>query len=189
MNLLGLGLFSANHAQALSVQVADLAMMRRLGALESNVLAAQSNLARTYHHCGRKEEALRLRRDVYSGYLRLEGEESTFTFTASINYAASLIGLQRFEEAKPLFRKTMQASRRVLGERDSISIRAASYYASALYGDPTATLDDLDEAATMLEDTARTAQRVFGGAHPMVVEIEQFLRASREALSARGGSG
>ena len=189
MNLLGLGLFSANHAQALSVQVADLAMMRRLGALESNVLAAQSNLARTYHHCGRKEEALRLRRDVYSGYLRLEGEESTFTFTASINYAGSLLGLQRFEEAKPLFRKTMQASRRVLGERDSISIRAASYYASALYGDPTATLDDLDEAATMLEDTARTAQRVFGGAHPMVVEIEQFLRGSREALSARGGNG
>ena len=108
---------------------------------------------------------------------------------AALNYASSLGCLQRFKEAKPLFRKTMQASRRVLGERDSISIRAASYYASALYGDPTATLDDLDEAATMLEDTARTAQRVFGGAHPMVVEIEQFLRGSREALSARGGTG
>ena len=34
------------------------------------------------------------------------------------------------------------------------------------YEDPGATLDDLRDAVTTLEDTARIARRVFGGAHP-----------------------
>ena len=33
----------------------------------------------------------------------------------------------------------------------------------ALYQDPRATLDDLREAVTTLEDTERIARRVFGG--------------------------
>ena len=49
-------------------------------------------------------------------------------------------------------------------------------YATALYADPSATLDDLREAVTTLEDTERIARRVFGGAHPLVVEIEKALR-------------
>ena len=62
-------------------------------------------------------------------------------------------------------------------------------YARALYEDPGATLDDLREAVATLEDTARTAQRVFGGTHPMVVDLERSLRESRAALSTRGGNG
>ena len=58
-------------------------------------------------------------------------------------------------------------------------------YALALYKDDGATLDDLREAVTTLEDTARTAQRVFGRAHPMVVQLERSLRESRAALRAR----
>ena len=59
-------------------------------------------------------------------------------------------------------------------------------YAGALYKDPAATLDDLCAAATTLEDTERTARRVMGGAHPLVTEIERNLRASQDALHARG---
>ena len=45
----GIGLFAAkHHADALSVQEADLATLRRIGASESSILAAQSNLANTY---------------------------------------------------------------------------------------------------------------------------------------------
>ena len=54
-------------------------------------------------------------------------------------------------------------------------------YANALYKDPAATLDDLSEAATTLEDTARIARRVLGGAHPTALAIEE----AREALRAR----
>ena len=60
-------------------------------------------------------------------------------------------------------------------------------YAQSLYMDAGATLDDLRQAVTTLEDVERTARRVFGGAHPLVANIEQALRYSREleALRAR----
>ena len=57
--------------------------------------------------------------------------------------------------------------------------------AQSLYRDDGATLDDLREAVTTAEDTARIARRVFGGAHPLTVEIEFYLRNSRSALRAR----
>ena len=58
-------------------------------------------------------------------------------------------------------------------------------YAVALYRDPSATLDDLREAVTTLEDTERTARRVLGGAHPTTKGIEAEIRLSRAALCAR----
>ena len=59
-------------------------------------------------------------------------------------------------------------------------------YAGALFTDPAATLDDLREAVTSLEEMAQTARRVFGGAHPLTVDIEESLR--RAALAAREGT-
>jgi hypothetical protein len=58
-------------------------------------------------------------------------------------------------------------------------------YVDALYSDAAATLDDLREAATTLEDTARLARRVFGGAHPLTEGIEISLRNARAVLRAR----
>ena len=58
-------------------------------------------------------------------------------------------------------------------------------YARALYDDPDATLDDLREAVTTLEDAGRIARRVFGGAYPITVGIEESLRDARAASSAR----
>ena len=57
--------------------------------------------------------------------------------------------------------------------------------ARTLFADPAATLDDVREAATTLEETERTARRVFGGAHPTVRSIEVALRDARAALRAR----
>ena len=66
---------------------------------------------------------------------------------------------------------------------------ARKVYARALYGDPGATLDELREAVTTLEDTERIARRVLGGAHPLVGLMEGgALRNSRAALRAREGS-
>ena len=59
------------------------------------------------------------------------------------------------------------------------------WYAQALYNDPAATLDDLREAVTTLEETDRIARRVLGGAHPTTRQIERELRKARAALRAR----
>ena len=60
--------------------------------------------------------------------------------------------------------------------------------AEMLCDDDGSTLDDLREAVTTFEETERTARRVFGGAHPLTVDIEDVLRAARAALRARGGA-
>ena len=58
-------------------------------------------------------------------------------------------------------------------------------YATALVLDSAATLDDLREAVTTLENTERIARRVLGSAHPLTTEVERELRKSRAALRAR----
>ena len=58
-------------------------------------------------------------------------------------------------------------------------------YARALYEDTGATVDDLREAVTTLEETERTARRVMGGAHPLVCGIGNNLREARDRLAAR----
>ena len=51
--------------------------------------------------------------------------------------------------------------------------------------DPAATLDDLREAATTLEELETIARRVLGGAHPITGNIADELRSARAALRAR----
>ena len=126
-----------------------------------------------------------MRQDVYSGRLNLDGEEYEPTLTAANNLAFSLLSLQRFEEAKSLLRKWMPVAQRLLGETDKFTFTMRWLYAAALYEDAGATLDDLREAVTTLEDTERTARRVLGGAHPLVGKVERALREARAALGSR----
>ena len=51
--------------------------------------------------------------------------------------------------------------------------------------DAGATLDDLREALATLEDSARIARRVLGGAYPITVGVGQCLLGARAALRAR----
>ena len=157
----------------------------RLGDSEHNLLASQNNLACTYEKLGRKEEAMRLKRDVYYGYMKLVGEEHGHTLLSAGNYAVSLMDLKRHKEAKALLRKTVPVARRVLGENDETTLRARHYYARVLYQDKSSTFDEFREAVTTFEDTARTARRVLGGAHPVAVKMEGFLRDARAELRAR----
>ena len=186
MGMLGNGLSHAQHYEdALSVQQAELSMERRLGTSESNILAVQANLANSYEKLGRREEALRKRRDVYSGRSKLNGEEHAKTLLAANNYASSLRGLSRFKEAKTLLGRTLPAAQRVLDESHEITLRMRLNYARALYKDDGATLDDLREAVTLLEDLEPTARRVLGGAHPFISTIDPNLAIARGALRNR----
>ena len=145
----------------------------------------QGNLASTYQKLGRREEAMLLRRDVYSGNLKLLGAEHFDTLREAHNYATSLFGLERFEEGKALLRRTIPVARRVLGEVHDLALTMRWLYAAALCEDPGATLDDVREAVTTLEDAERIARRVLGGAHPTTVGMETTLRKARAALRAR----
>ena len=126
-----------------------------------------------------------MERDVYFGRVKLHGEEDEETLIAALNYSSSLVDLKRFEVAKALLRKTMPVARRVLGPEHRLAFKMRWVYARALYEDDRATLDNLREAVTTLEETERTARRVFGGAHPATVGIEEALRNSLSALRAR----
>ena len=152
------------------------------GTREAVDAAAESNLALTYERLGRHEQAMCMQRDVYSGYLKLHGEENERTLITAINYATSLTDRKRFEEAKALLRKNMPVTRRVLGESHHLTLRMRTIYASALYMDSGATLGDLREAVTTLEDVEQIARRVLGGAHPLAKAIEECLRLMQGGL-------
>ena len=82
-------------------------------------------------------------------------------------------------------RKTIPVARRTLGESHDLTLRMTWNYAGALCNDPGATLEDLREAVATLEDGERLARRVFGGAHPRTVDIEDDFQDARAALRAR----
>ena len=186
MSALGNGLFDAGrHEEALSVREAELAMKRRLGDSENNILTVQTNLASTYYALGRHQDDMRMSQNVYSGRLKLLGEEHGETLLAAGNYAASLFSLKRFKEAKALLRRTVPVARRVLGEGHEVTLRMRWIYAKALCNDPGAALDDVREAVATLEDVERIARRVLGGAHPTTSNVENNLRAARAVLAAR----
>ena len=186
MEQLGTGLYVANRdEEALSVQEATLSIMRRNGASEGNMLTVQANIVNTLEEVGRAEEAMLMRDDVYSGTLKLYGEEHRETLVEADNYAVALSDLGRFEEAKSLIRKTMPVARRVLGESDQLVLGMRQNFALTLYRDEGSTLADLHDAVTMLEGIEPTARRVLGGAHPLMETIEISLRKARAALRAR----
>ena len=140
------------------------------------VLVVQGNLAVTYEQVGQCEKALQMKRDVYFGHLKLNGEEHGSTLISASNYAWGLVKLERFEEAKAMFRKVLPVARHVLGDSNHLTLRMRWNYAAALVNNAGATLGDLREAVTTLEDAGRIARRVFGGAHPLTVDIELALR-------------
>ena len=126
-----------------------------------------------------------MKRDVYSGRLKLLGEKHEETLRAANNYADSLKDLERFEEAKALLRKTVPVVRRVSGEDKYLTLVMRLLYAMALYADNSATFGDLREAVATLEDTERTARRVMGGAHPLTQNIGRDLQIARKSLHLR----
>ena len=101
------------------------------------------------------------------------------------NYATALLNLKHYTEAKALLRKVTPVAQRILGKSDRLTLKMRWNYAITLYKDDGATLDDLRESVSTLEDTERVARRVLGGAHPLTTQMEQALQQARAALRAR----
>ena len=162
-----------------------MSILRRFDASEESILTTQNNLVSSYGCVGRFEDALPILQDVYFGRLKLLGAQNRQTSSAASNYASTLVHLKRFEEAKSLLRKTVPVARRALGESNATTLRMRLIYGQSLYGDTGATLDDVREAVTTLEDAERTARRVLGGAHPFISTIDPTLAIARGALARR----
>ena len=75
-------------------------------------------------------------------------------------------------------------ARRVLGETNILTLRMRWNYADALCRADGATLDDVCEGVTTLEEAEPTARRVLGSAHPLTAGIERSLRAVQATISA-----
>ena len=103
------------------------------------------------------------------------------------NYANSLGGLQRYAESRALMRKTIPVALRSFGESTELTLQLRANYAAALYMDDGATLDDIREAVSTLEEIERIARRVFGGRHPTAVRMVRSLQKARAVLSTREG--
>ena len=127
-----------------------------------------------------------MRQECYSGWLKLKGEEHIDTLLAANNYANILNDMQRHAEAKALLRKTMPVAQRVLGESHETMLNMRWLYAAALSKSTGATLNDIREAATTLEETERTARRVLGSAHPLTKIIERNLRIVQDLVNRQG---
>ena len=96
----------------------------------------------------------------------------------------ALLKLKRYAEVKNFLQRRIPVAQRVLGDDDETTLNLRRIYARALYEDASAKLDDLREAVSTFEDTERTARRVFGGAHPLTLKIEDHLQDARAALCA-----
>ena len=72
----------------------------------------------------------------------------------------------------------MPVARRVLGQNDELMLKTRSVHAEAFYRDPNATLDDLREAVTTIEDLERIARRVLGECHDTTLKTRWICAAS-----------
>ena len=108
------------------------------------------------------------------------------TVIAYLNAPAEAGGLP--DVTKSLLRKMMPVARRLHGDNDRLTLKMRWSYAQSLYYDSGATLNDLREAVTTLEDLERITRRVFGGAHPLTASIGDELRDARAVLRAREAS-
>ena len=106
-----------------------------------------------------------MRRDVYSGRLKLNGEEHLETLRAAYNYALSLARLERFEEAKRLLRKVVPVARRVLGTEHELTLSLREDLSRATL-DGESSAEEKREALRVLDEVAGVMRRVLGPAHP-----------------------
>ena len=126
-----------------------------------------------------------MRREVYSGRLKLDGELDENTLMEANNLGLALVQTGHFEEAKSLLRRMLPVARRVLGDSNDLTLKMRKIYANVLCDDPGATIDDIREAVTTLEDMEPTVRRLHGGAHPHTVALGLRLQLARSVLRAR----
>ena len=194
MNQLANGLAVAEyHEDSLSVREAELATEERLGASPLRTLVTRGNLALSYYHLGRIEDALRLQREVYTGWQILSVSSEVLSSSAlreavgdslaiSVgNLTELLVAAREFEEAQSLAREKLPAIIDRHGPDDPLTLEVRTWYARALFRAGDAAEDDVSEAEEVLEDVLLRSKRVLGDSHPDTERARKFLEEVRSA--------
>ena len=192
MTELGNGLDAANHYEdALSVMEAEMSMLRRVGASEIDLLVAQNNLGCTYQRLGRLEDALQMKRDVYSGHSRHRdlGPLHQNTLKAALNLSTALVNAGDYAEARAFTRDQTELARRALGADHPVTLDFQWGYSRAFTLDKGVSAEQLGEVATALEKTLEVSQRVRGREHPQTCNIrnELTIAKTKEAIARTPG--
>ena len=124
-----------------------------------------------------------MRREVYSGTLRIQGEDSLEALVETLNLALILQDTGNRPEAKELLRARIPVAERSLGRENYVYFRLRWTYAKSLADADDATFDDLVRAEAILDDTYTRFRRVMGDRHPDTPRIHEILLAMREVLA------
>jgi len=132
--------------EALPVLEAALALRRRYYChAEDCILGAQNGLANCFDCLERHDEALVLRREIYTRRVATLGVShyDYDTITSGRNLSLSLVKLKRWDEAKSFARKLLPVAQQSLGADDDASLALNMLLAGALWGNPECTRGDL----------------------------------------------
>ena len=188
MSLLASGLGQVGRQrERLNVLEVQMEMVRRLGASDAMISEITTNLANCYSQLGRHAEALELRRQVYDlDVANSDGLPRKNIFISALNLATSFHASGRVAEAITLLRKTVPEATCVIGAGDEVTIMICMTLGDYLIRSDR--LEEVEEAAALLEQTIGTAQRVLGGDHPTTRGIQSNLsHAARSFLATHGG--
>jgi len=185
MTQLGNGLADAQrHAEALSVQEADVSTRQRLNDSAQNILSVQDNLATSLSLCGQPERSLSMFRDIYARRSALLGKNDEATLLTAGNLASTLLDdLEQFDEAKAFLEDRIPEAIRALGKNNGYTFRLQRMYAQCLFLNDGASRSDLTEAISKLEDLDRRQTRIYGAAHPQTCATRRCLEAARKQLA------
>ena len=148
------------------------------------ILGARGNLALCYSRVERHGEALRLNREVYSGFEDMLGPNHVSTIINGNNLLDSLLHSDLFDECKWLARKLLRgAKHNSLGENHVQTVMTKYHLGRALFYDPTRSHEDIVEAEEVLADACKTQRRLVGAHHPNVRIFEAQLERVRKALA------
>ena len=134
---------SERPKEALPVLEASLALRRRYFSEEAN-LVAQTNLAVCLGDLGRDDEALVLKREVYTRRVATLGASHENTFSSGNNLANSFNKLGLWSDAKTLLvDQLLPAARRSLGSDHRVILCMNETLVAALTSNPERTRDNL----------------------------------------------
>ena len=121
-----------------------------------------------------------MERDVFDNKKEWFGMEQRTTLLSALNLADSLFHRRDCSvEFNSLLREALPHAR-ALGPEDDTYLGLRALQAQAVTDDAAASLDDVAEAVTILEDISNISRRVMGPTHPL-----SKLRAHNLAIAQR----
>ncbi len=174
------------YQEALPMIEALLATVRRAWPDNTDeIIQTSANLANVYTECDKAEEAATIYKDLYEQMCTLHGPDVQAA-AVGVNYAQTLIKVERFADARAVGREIAQWAHRNPDSPHSFHVLKALM--DSLYKDPNASVEDLREAVEVFENVPATSSRVLGTAHPDTKTYEKALAKAKKALAEKSSA-